>query len=61
MILKARAQSDTFQNITQSQAGAYANLKTNLSLSNQDLIQYLRLSMIQNNPNGNIVISLKDK
>ena len=61
MVLKAQAQALTFLNITQSQASAYAQLKQELGLSNQELIQYLQISMIQNNPNGNLVISLKDK
>lgn len=46
-------------NVTQSQAQAYSQLKTNLGLTNQELIQYLQLSMIQST-NGNIVISLKN-
>ena len=61
MVLKAQALALTFLNVTQSQASAYSQLKKELGFSKQELIQYLQISMIQNNPNGNIVISLKDK
>jgi len=59
IVLKANASAGTFMNVTQSQAQAYSQLKTNLGLTNQELIQYLQLSMIQST-NGNIVISLKN-
>lgn len=40
-LLKAQAQADTFFNVTQSQASAYATLMQSLNLTNQELIQYL--------------------
>ena len=57
-LLKAQAQADTFFNVTQSQASAYATLMQSLNLTNQELIQYLQINLIQSNQNGQIVIAL---
>jgi hypothetical protein len=59
--LRTNATAGTFLNVTQAQAQAYAKLKTDIGLQNQDLIQYLQLSLIQNNPTGNMVLALKQK
>ena len=56
--LKADAVANTFLNITRSQAESYATLKTNLSFSNDDLIQYLQVNLIQNYPDGKLIISI---
>ena len=59
-MLKANATADTFLNITRSQAESYATLKSNLTLTNSDLIQYLQVNLIQNYPDGNLIISIQD-
>lgn len=58
--IRADAQAGTFLNVTKAQAIAYNDLKNNLSFQNKDLIEFIQTSLINNNNQGNIVISLKE-
>jgi hypothetical protein len=50
--IKAEAQAGTFQEMQVKQAHAYADLKQNLTLDNQGLIEYMQVQLIKNYPNG---------
>lgn len=58
-VILAEAEASTFENYTVVQAAAYGDLKSNLSLANPELIQYLRNQMVKNYPTGNFQISIK--
>ena len=59
-LLTAQAQADTFFTMQDLQAKAYHQLQSNLSLTNNEVVQYLQINMIKNYPQGNLVISIAD-
>ena len=58
-MLSATAVASTFNNVSITQAQAYADLKQNLSLSNTDLISYLQTQLIKDYPTGDLIIAIK--
>ena len=56
--LIANATANTFYNLQSSQADAYAGLINNLTFNGTELIDFMRIQLIKNYPNGNLIISL---
>ena len=56
--IRAEAMAGTFQEQQVKQAQAYAELKQNLTLDNQGLIEYMQVQLIKNYPNGQLIIAI---
>jgi hypothetical protein len=59
--LKADSVAQTFLEIQTKQGQAYADVKKNLTFTNPELIQYMQINLIRNNPGGQLIVAINDK